>query len=75
MNASYPGKCKEEIQVSKLAIDGGTPVRTKPFPEWPIFGEKEEKLLNEVLYSGQWGGTGRIKLPEAEQRFAELHNA
>jgi dTDP-4-amino-4,6-dideoxygalactose transaminase len=75
MNASYPGKCKEEIQVSKLAIDGGTPVRTKPFPDWPIFGEKEEKLLNEVLYSGQWGGTGRIKLPEAEQRFAELHNA
>jgi dTDP-4-amino-4,6-dideoxygalactose transaminase len=61
--------------VAKLAIDGGTPVRTKPFPVWPVFGEPEEKLLLEVLHSGKWGGTGRVKLPEVEKRFAELHDA
>lgn len=58
-----------------LAIDGGTPVRTKPFPEWPIYGEAEERHLLEVLHSGKWGGTGRVKLPEFEERFAALHGA
>lgn len=61
--------------MTKLAIDGGTPVRTRPFPEWPVFGDAERKLLLEVLDSGKWGGTGRIKLPELEKRFAELHDA
>lgn len=61
--------------MTQLAIDGGTPVRTKPFPDWPIYGELEEKLLLEVLHSGKWGGTGRIKLPEAEKRFADIHGA
>ena len=58
-----------------LAVDGGTPVRTKPFPEWPVFGEAEERLLLEVLRSGKWGGTGRIKLPELEEKFAAMHDA
>lgn len=61
--------------MSKLAVEGGTPVRTKPFPAWPVFGELEERLLLEVLHSGKWGGTGRIKLPELERRFAEIHDA
>ncbi|MGF9711293.1 DegT/DnrJ/EryC1/StrS family aminotransferase [Paenibacillus sp. JMULE4] len=59
----------------KLAIDGGSPVRTKPFPEWPIYDQLEEKLLLEVLHSGKWGGATRSKLPEAERLFAELHDA
>jgi dTDP-4-amino-4,6-dideoxygalactose transaminase len=61
--------------MSALAVDGGTPVRTKPFPAWPIYGKTEEKLLLEVLHSGKWGGTGRIKLQELEERFAALHDA
>jgi len=58
-----------------LAIQGGTPVRTKPWPEWPIYGEEEERLLLEVLRSGKWGGVGRIKLPELEEKFAAFHDA
>ncbi|NHN31640.1 DegT/DnrJ/EryC1/StrS family aminotransferase [Paenibacillus agricola] len=61
--------------MTHLAIDGGTPVRTKAFPEWPIFDNLEERLLLEVLHSGQWGGANRNKLPEAEKLFAELHDA
>jgi dTDP-4-amino-4,6-dideoxygalactose transaminase len=61
--------------MSKLALDGGTPVRTKPFPAWPAFGEEEERLLLEVLHSGKWGGTGRVKLQELEDRFAALQQA
>lgn len=63
------------MKLNTLAINGGTPVRTKPFPEWPIFDETEEKLLLEVFHSGKWGGTGRIKLPEFERQFANLHGA
>lgn len=58
-----------------LAINGGSPVRTKPFPEWPIYGEEEERHLLEVLHSGKWGGTGRNKLPEFEEQFAAYHGA
>ena len=61
--------------MEKLAINGGTPVRTKPFPQWPVFDELEQKLLLEVLHSGKWGGTGRVKLPEVEKQFAEIHQA
>ncbi|WP_223836803.1 DegT/DnrJ/EryC1/StrS family aminotransferase [Paenibacillus oceani] len=63
------------MKSGSLAIHGGQPVRTKPFPEWPIFDETEEKLLLEVFRSGKWGGTGRIKLPAFEQQFANLHGA
>ncbi|TDF92011.1 DegT/DnrJ/EryC1/StrS family aminotransferase [Paenibacillus piri] len=61
--------------MTRLAIDGGTPVRTRPFPDWPIYGQLEEKLLLEVLHSGKWGGTGRVKLSEAEKQFADIHGA
>lgn len=61
--------------LQKLAIDGGTPVRTKPFPEWPIHNEVEEQLILEVVRSGKWGGTGRIMLPRIEEQFAAAHDA
>ena len=28
--------------MASLAVNGGTPVRTKPFTEWPIFGKSDE---------------------------------
>ena len=40
--------------MSQLAIFGGTPERSKPFPPWPAFDENEEKALLEVLRSGNW---------------------
>lgn len=62
--------------MEKLAMNGGTPVRTAPFPAWPIGGEEEERLLLEVLRSGAWGGTGApTKLPELERVFARMHDA
>lgn len=61
--------------MKNLAFYGGNPVRTKPFPVWPIFGKEEEKRLLEVLHSGKWGGTNRRCLPELEKEFAEMHAA
>jgi len=40
--------------MDRLAILGGTPVRTEPWPKWPVFDEAEERLLLEVLHSGNW---------------------
>jgi hypothetical protein len=38
----------------KLALLGGDPLRTRPFPAWPVFDEREERGLLEVLHSGKW---------------------
>ncbi|MCU6713083.1 DegT/DnrJ/EryC1/StrS family aminotransferase [Paenibacillus sp. J5C_2022] len=59
----------------QLAIDGGIPVRTKAFPQWPVYGEMEERLLLEVLHSGKWGGSTPDKLKRLEAKFAEIHDA
>jgi dTDP-4-amino-4,6-dideoxygalactose transaminase len=40
--------------MSKLALLGGEPVRTRPFPSWPVFDRREEELALEVVRSGRW---------------------
>ncbi len=57
-----------------LAIEGGTAVRTEPFPTWPVYDEREERNLLEVLRSGCWG-IGGTKVVEFEQRFAAFQDA
>jgi len=44
--------------MEKLAIRGGQPLRTRPFPAWPVHGEIERQGLLEVLESGVWSGIG-----------------
>ncbi|MFH1624656.1 MAG: DegT/DnrJ/EryC1/StrS aminotransferase family protein [Pseudomonadota bacterium] len=50
--------------MTELAIDGGRPVRDKPFPPWPHFGEDEIGAATRVLKSGKvnyWTGEeGRL---------------
>ncbi len=55
--------------MAKLAIDGGEPIRKKPFPKWPVWDENEVNALKNVLESGVWG-VGGSKVPEFEQKFA-----
>lgn len=59
--------------MAELAIRGGTPVRTRPYPEWPQFDEEERKLLLEVLDSGRWWSTEGEKVAEFERIFGRLH--
>ncbi|HVO41497.1 MAG TPA: DegT/DnrJ/EryC1/StrS family aminotransferase [Aggregatilineales bacterium] len=40
--------------MDKLALSGGEPVRSAPWPRWPIFDDADEKLLLEVFRSGNW---------------------
>ena len=59
----------------KLAIDGGQPIRTLSFPSWPVWDEREEKLLLEVLHSGQWGTLNTGRVAQFEAKFAEFVGA
>lgn len=61
--------------LTRLAIDGGLPVRTEPFPPWPVFNGQEERLLLEVLHSGAWGATLGEKVTTFETRFAAYQQA
>ena len=56
-----------------LALHGGTPVRTRPFPSWPVFGEPEETRLLGALRSGNWGRLDGSQVDEFEARFSALH--
>ena len=52
---------KPQVAISpeKLAIDGGTPVRTAPLPPWPQFAAEEIEAAAAVLRSGKvnyWTG-------------------
>lgn len=59
----------------KPAILGGTPVRTEPFPSWPIFDQSEEQALLSTLRSGQWfRGSGK-NVSEFEVAYAKLMGA
>src|SRR5581483_3518294 len=42
------------------ALLGGTPVRSDPFPGWPVRGNVEDQAMLDVVHSGKWGrGVGR----------------
>ena len=56
--------------MSKLAMNGGEKVRTKPFPGWPMWDEGERNALMEVLESGQWG-LNNSNVAEFEEKYAD----
>jgi len=65
---------KGGFNLAKLALKGGEPVRTKPFPKWPIFDTKELEALKNVLESGVWGIRG-LRQKEFEEKFASYQHA
>ena len=76
--------------MAKLAINGGAPVRTDPFPEWPVHDEQEVQAVTEIVRSGKWWrfayatgvemnedlGTGSVsKVNEFSRKFAAFQQA
>jgi dTDP-4-amino-4,6-dideoxygalactose transaminase len=63
--------------MSKLGINGGEPTRREPFPSWPVWDEREERELVEVLRSGIWGSFNQAdsKVQQFENEFARSHSA
>lgn len=61
--------------MSKLALLGGSPTKTRPFPEWPVFDEREEGALRKVLESRAWWREPGRQTKQFEREFAEFHGA
>jgi dTDP-4-amino-4,6-dideoxygalactose transaminase len=60
-----------------LALRGGLPVRTAPFPRWPVWDDAERQAVLDVLESGNWGGFPfpNTKGREFGARFAAAQGA
>lgn len=69
--------------MSQLALLGGRPLRTTPFPPHPIIGDEEKAAVLDVLNRGELSTflaspgqyfLGGKKIKEFETRFADYHN-
>lgn len=66
------------VSPGRLALDGGTPVRTRPLPPWPVFSEEQIAAVSDVLRSGRtnyWTGTVGRDFEAAFARFAGTEHA
>lgn len=71
-----------ENNTEKLALLGGEPVRSKPFPSWPILGQEEIDAVVGVIKKGRLSAfaappspffLGGEKIKELEKDFANYH--
>jgi len=60
---------------NKLALLGGKPVRTEPFPDWPVYGGPDEQALLEALRSGHWFRGSGTAAGRFEKKYAEALGA
>ena len=60
--------------MSKLALFGGIPVRTKPFPEWPRLTSELGESVLKTLQNENWG-VGSDAISRFEDAFALFHDA
>lgn len=61
--------------MAQLALKGGTPVRTSPYPSWPVWDEKELDAVSAVVNSGRWGMAQGDRVKELEKRYADYQEA
>jgi len=66
--------------MGQLAVNGGTPYRTRPFHPWPVYDDRELQLLEEVVRSRRWfsgmrGADPGTKTELLQDRFAAYHGA
>jgi dTDP-4-amino-4,6-dideoxygalactose transaminase len=63
--------------MTELAIAGGTPVRTEPYPAWPRGGDEDAAAVDAVVRGGRWGGFPEPGPHAAafEERFAAYQGA
>ncbi|MFG1953683.1 DegT/DnrJ/EryC1/StrS family aminotransferase [Micromonospora sp. NPDC048830] len=68
----------EDVDVTLLAANGGSPIRTERWPLWPASAPGTLDALNEVLHSGRWAISGPYQGKQSFERrfaaaFAEFH--
>jgi dTDP-4-amino-4,6-dideoxygalactose transaminase len=54
-----------------LALKGGTPVRTRPFPHWPQTNDVDERNILKALRNHRWCSFDGEFMPKFEKAWAE----
>ena len=71
---AVPGRASGvRLQAGKPAVLGGAPIRTTPFPSWPVHDTLEDQALSGVVRSGRWNRGPQVERFEAE--YARLTGA
>jgi perosamine synthetase len=58
-----------------LAVNGGHPVRTKPYPTWPSYGPEERAAADAVLSSGRFSSLSGTRVREFEAAWQAFQPA
>ncbi len=61
--------------MSKLALLGGDPIRTKPWPSWPDAREQDVQAVASVVASGKWWQYEGEEVNGIEREFAAYQDA
>src|SRR5437588_7057427 len=61
------------MAITRLAIEGGEPYRTRPFPSRAPFGDREVELVTEAIRSQNLFGPGNHMVPAFECQFAQIY--
>jgi len=56
---------------AKLALIGGTPVHSQPFPSWPVITPKDEQTWMEVFRTKRWNRLNGTYVGQFEKTWAE----
>lgn len=59
----------------QLAARGGTPVRSRPWPTWPVWDEEDAQAVAEVVRSGKWFHGNGHRVNRFGEFYAGLHGA
>ena len=59
----------------KLACQGGAPLRTRPWPQWPVWDESDAQSVADVVRSGQWFAGSGQQSREFSAEWGRLHDA
>ena len=74
-SGALPSNAASTRSGGKLALQGGAPVRTKPWPAWPIWDRAAEESILSILRSGKWyRGNGKT-VSRFEEQYARLLGA
>lgn len=59
--------------MEKLAINGGTPHITKPYPAWPVWDESDAKSVADAVREGVWGIHGK-RIQDFAEAFGRMQH-
>jgi len=64
--------CSPAKSAGVPAVLGGTPVRSKPFPSWPVYDDTDVQMFLDAFHSKKWCRLGGTRVDRFEKKFAEL---